>query len=91
MSAEPTATEIMAAVMDLHGALSSGFIAVDRRLSRVENDVGDLKRDVGELKRDMGIVKSDVTAIRYQVSELQDWSKRTDKRLDNLERHRPRR
>lgn len=82
--------EMHEALVGFQQAVSIHFGVVETDVAGLKTDVAGLKSDVAGLKRDVGIVKSDTTALRYQVSELQEWSKKTDARLDNIERRRRR-
>lgn len=71
MSQGPRFSELMAAIVDLHGAVTHGFARVDRRFAQL-----DARLDLLEPR---------VTSIAGEVAGAQRWMARSDQRFDVLE------
>ncbi|MDQ6823200.1 MAG: hypothetical protein M3Z07_01680 [Candidatus Eremiobacteraeota bacterium] len=83
MYSEPTTTDLMTAIVDLHGAVSAGFAAVDKRFGRVET-----RLDRVETRLTSGEGKTDGLERRFSAFEITVLEKfeRMDRRFDDFER-----
>ena len=54
----------------LRQQVTDGFAAVDRRLERVEHDLGEVKLDLAEVRVDLGLVKSAATTHSRELKEI---------------------
>lgn len=77
-SDQPTAREILDAVLHSQDVLAEA-------LRRVEIDVGVLKVDVAELKTDVAMLKTDVKTLGESVFRLERRVIRIDDRLSSIE------
>lgn len=91
--AEPTTTDIMNAIVDLHGAMQHGFVRMETRLEsvevrlenvdvRLENVEGRLENVEGRLEN----VEVRLTSVEGEVRGVRSWMERCDQRFEALER-----
>ena len=62
---------------------NDNFQLVNRRLDRLEDDVGILKEDVSVLKEDMGLVKQDLNLVKQDLNQVKENLNRVNGKMDN--------
>jgi len=83
MPPEPTPTELINAIVDLHAAVSAGFARVDARFELFDERLG----RVEGLEPRMARIEASLTSIKGEVAGLQRWMLRSDERFAALELH----
>ena len=84
-SDQPTAREILDAVLHSHDVLAEALRRVEADVAVLKADVAVLKADVVMLKAEMAIVKSDVKTLGESLYRLERRVIRIDDRLSSIE------
>lgn len=82
---QPTAREILDAVLHSQDVLATAFRRVEDDVAQLKADVAELKADVAMLKAEMAVVKADVKTLGESVYRLERRVIRIDDRLSAIE------
>ena len=84
-SDQPTAREILDAVLHSQDVLATALRRVEDDVSVLKADVATLKADVAMLKAEMALVKADLKTLGESVYRLERRVVRIDDRLSSVE------
>jgi hypothetical protein len=97
--AEPTTTDLMNAIIDLHGAMQHGFArmeerfeirftGVEGRLGKVETRLTSVETRLTSVETHLTSVEIRLTSVDGEVRGIRPWMERSDQRFAALERKR---
>ena len=81
MHQEPTPTELMGAIVELHEAVSRGFAQVDVRFAQVQGEISGIHTRLTSVEGEISGIHTRLTSVEGEMRGIHHWMARTDQRL----------